>query len=70
MEYRSAVGATQLSDISQQIQLLVNSTRDKIITNIMDCCSYKYQILDTFCASQSSVKIITILINFNTKVLF
>ena len=55
MEYRGAIGATDLSDISQQIQMLVNSTRDRIITGIPDCCSYKYQILDTFCVSQSSV---------------
>ena len=60
MEYRGAIGATELSDISQQIQMLVNSTRDRIITDIGDCCNYKYQILDTFCASQSSVNTLSV----------
>ena len=57
-EYRGAIGATELSDITQQIQMLVNSTRDRFITDIGDCCNYKYQILDTFCASQSSVNLL------------
>lgn len=55
MEYRGAIGATQLKDITQQVQMLLNSTRDRAINNMADCCSYRYQILDTFCASQSSV---------------
>ena len=48
-------GATAVQNITGDVQGIVERTRNKFINDSTDCCSYKYQILDTYCATQPAV---------------
>jgi len=54
-DYQQAIGATQLRNITGNVERLVNETRNQDIFDVFDCCRYRYQILDTYCASQNFV---------------
>ena len=46
------MGETRFEDYTGSTQDIINNVPNT--TNI-DCCSYKYQLLDKFCAGQSKV---------------
>lgn len=48
------LGATTVENITGNVQEIVDRIWIKINESV-DCCSYKYQILDTFCATQTAV---------------
>jgi len=54
---RSAIRATRVSNITENIQELVRDTKNKNINrnNMTECCRYPYQLLDTYCASLDKV---------------
>ena len=47
---RSTIGATALRNFTADIQKLMNELNS--VTNAEDCCNYRYQMLDTYCASR------------------
>ena len=42
-------------DIAEDVEQIVNRTRNYNFSSSSDCCNYRYQILDTFCATQTPV---------------
>ena len=44
-----------MEDITGNVQEIVDRVRNKPINSTMDCCGYRHQILDTFCATQPAV---------------
>jgi len=50
-------GVAGLKSITRGVEEIFNVTRDRIRTreSVFDCCDYKYQILDTFCATRNPV---------------
>jgi len=50
MELRNGIGATQLNNITDGVQNVIDNLPN--YTTKEDCCNYPYQILDGFCASQ------------------
>jgi len=54
-QYQGAIQATELRDITRNVVQLVNETVDQNLMDRFSCCNYRYQILDTYCASQNFV---------------
>lgn len=57
----SVLGATEFLDYTSEVQSVIDGTTSNLPNSTMDCCNYRHQMLDQFCATREVVSVVIIL---------
>jgi len=57
----SVLGATEFLDYTSEVQSVIDGTTSNLPNTTMDCCNYRHQMLDQFCASREVVSVARLL---------
>lgn len=55
----STLNVDAFVDYTSEVQAVISQTESNNPTSISQCCNYKYQILDQYCATQTMVRLPT-----------
>ena len=51
----SVLGATEFLDYTNEVQSVINETTSSLPNSTLDCCKYRHQMLDQYCATREVV---------------